>query len=99
MQRDLGKIGIQLEIQNYPHDTFFGSLLPQGKASPPTGAVADRDDIAEFENGLNYDPDDSNLFACNQVLPSGFNVVFYVNRTLDNLFAQEQAPTHASLRQ
>jgi len=99
IQRDFRQIGIQLDIQNYPHDTFFGSLLPQGKASPPTGAVADRYDIAEFENSLNYDPDDSNLFACNQVLPSGFNVDFYCNRTLDNLFAQEQATTDAGVRQ
>ena len=99
IQRDFRQIGIQLDIQNYPHDTFFGSLLPQGKASPPTGAVADRYDITEFENGLNYDPDDSNLFACNQVLPSGFNVDFYCNPTLDNLFAQEQATTDAGVRQ
>jgi peptide/nickel transport system substrate-binding protein len=99
IQRDFRQIGIQLDIQNYPHDTFFGSLLPQGKASPPTGAVADRYDITEFETGLNYDPDDSSLFACNQVPPAGFNVDFYCNSTLDNLFAQEQATADAGVRQ
>jgi peptide/nickel transport system substrate-binding protein len=99
IQRDFRQVGIKLDIQNYPEDTFFGSLLPQGKASPSTGAVADRYDIAEFENSLNYDPDDSGLFACNQLLPVGFNVDFYCNPALDNLFAQEQATTDPGVRQ
>jgi peptide/nickel transport system substrate-binding protein len=42
LQRTLQAIGIKLDIQNYPFNTFFGSFLPAGKASPPTGAVAGR---------------------------------------------------------
>jgi peptide/nickel transport system substrate-binding protein len=99
IQRNLRAIGIQLDIQNYPEDTFFGSLLPQGKTSPPTGAVADRYDIAEFGNSLNYDPDNSGLFACNQFPPAGFNFDFYCNSALDNLFAQEQATADRGVRQ
>jgi len=72
IQHDFQQIGIKLDIQNYPNDTFFGSFLPQGKASPPTGAVSGRYDIAEFAVNLPYDPDDSGLFACNQ-FPSAAN--------------------------
>ncbi len=99
VQRDFRKIGVKLDIQNYPEDTFFGSLLPQGKASPPTGAVADRYDIAEFEDSLSHDPNDSGLFACNQFPPTGFNIDFYCNAALDNLFAQEQATADPGVRQ
>jgi peptide/nickel transport system substrate-binding protein len=104
VQRDFGQVGIKLDIQNYPEDTFSGSLLPQGKASPPTGAVADRYDIAEFEDNLTYDPDDSGLFACNQFPSaannfSGLNFDFYCNPALDKLFAQEQATADPGMRQ
>jgi ABC-type transport system substrate-binding protein/serine/threonine protein kinase len=99
IQRDFGQIGIKLDIQNYPGDTFFNSLLPQGKASPPTGAVAGRYDIAEFENDWSYDPDDSSAFACNQVPPVGYNINFYCNPALDELFAQEHATADPGVRQ
>ena len=46
--RNLQAIGIKLDIHNYPGGTFFGSFLPGGKASPPTGAMAGRYDIAEW---------------------------------------------------
>ena len=104
IQRDFQQIGIKLDIQNYTFDTFFGSLLPQGKASPPTGAVAGRYDIAEFTDFLTYDPDDSSLLACNQ-FPSaannfnGLNLDFYCNPALDKLFAQEQATADPGVRQ
>jgi peptide/nickel transport system substrate-binding protein len=99
IQRDFQQIGIKLDIQNYPQDTFFGSILPQGKASPPTGAVAGRYDIAEYANNLYYDPDDSILFACNQVPPTGYNFSFYCNPALDALYKQEQATADAGVRQ
>jgi peptide/nickel transport system substrate-binding protein len=104
IQRDFGQIGIKLDIQNYANSAFFGSLLPQGKASPPTGAVAGRYDIAEWENNLTYDPDDSGLFACDQ-FPSAANVftaqnlAFYCNPALDKLFVQEQATADPGVRQ
>ena len=40
------------DIQNYNPVTFFESLLPGVKASPPTGAVSGRYDIAEVEETL-----------------------------------------------
>lgn len=104
IQSDFQQIGIKLDIQNYSYSTFFFSLLPQGKASPPTGAQAGRYDIAEFEQNLSYDPDDSSLFACNQ-FPlaannfTGLNIDFYCNPALDKLFAQEQATTNPGVRQ
>jgi peptide/nickel transport system substrate-binding protein len=104
IQRNFQQIGIKLDIQNYTYNTFFFSLLPHGKASPPTGAEAGRYDIAEFTNSLTYDPDDSSLFACNQ-FPSaannftGLNLDFYCNPALDKLFAQEQATADPGVRQ
>ena len=99
IQRDFQQIGIKLDIQNYPAVTFYGPFLNGGKASPPTGAIAGRYDIAEFDNYLNYDPDDSILFACNQVPPIGLNQSYYCNPALDKLFAQEQATLDPGIRQ
>ncbi|MFL5696422.1 MAG: ABC transporter substrate-binding protein [Ktedonobacteraceae bacterium] len=99
IQRDLKEIGIQLDIQNYPGDTFFGSLLPGGKASPPSGAVAGRYDIAEYATGYGYDPDDSWMLLCDQFAPNGGNVNFYCNPALDALYRQELATADPGLRQ
>ena len=99
IQRDLKAIGIQLDIQNYPGDTFFGPFLNGGKASPPSGAVAGRYDIAEYVNDYGYDPDDSSLLSCNQIPPKGFNVNFYCNPALDALYRQELATADPGLRQ
>src|SRR5439155_10575127 len=82
IQRNMQAIGIKLDIQNYPYDTFFGPFLTEGKASPPTGAVAGRYDIAEFASGYGYDPDDSIQFACDQFPPQGQNFNFYCNHAL-----------------
>jgi len=99
IQRNLRAIGIKLDIQNYNFLTFFYQFLPAGKASPPTGAVAGRYDIAEFAQGYGYDPDDSIYFACNQVPPTGMNFNFYCNPALDALYAQEQATVDPGVRQ
>src|SRR6266567_2584970 len=74
LQRNFKDIGIKLDIQNYPGGTFFGSILPEGKASPPSGAVAGRYDIAEFSNTFGYDPDDAFLLSCDQFPSKGFNI-------------------------
>jgi len=99
IQRAFREIGIKLDIQNYSAAAFFGTFLPQGKASPSTGAVAGRYDIAEYENGFNYDADDSAIIACNQFPPTGYNYNFYCNTALDKLFAQEQATADPGVRQ
>jgi peptide/nickel transport system substrate-binding protein len=99
IQQYLMQIGIKLDIQNYPQDEFFGSILPAGKASPPTGAVAGRFDIAEIENTGGYDPDDSYLLACDQIPPNGGNFTFYCNHALDALYTQELATTDRGKRQ
>ena len=99
MQRNLQAIGIKLDIQNYPGDTFFGSFLPGGKASSPTGAVAGRYDIAEWAWGFGYDPDDSTLLSCDQVPPNGSNFTFYCNPALDALYTQELATADVGERQ
>ncbi len=99
VQRNFSAIGIKLDIQNYPGDTFFGSFLPGGKASPPTGAISGRYDIAEFAIGFGYDPDDAFLLACDQFPPTGFNLDFYCNPALDALYQQEQATAAPGERQ
>jgi len=99
VQRNLGAIGIKLDVQNYPGSTFFNSFLPQGKASPPTGAVAGRYDIAEFQNNFGYDPDDASLLACDQFPPNGTNFGSYCNPALDALYKQEQQIADPGIRQ
>lgn len=93
LQQDFKAVGIQLDIQNYSADTYFGTILPQGKF-----------DIGEFENSWTYDADDSSAFACNQV-PSaansfgGGNYARYCNPKLDALFQQELSTTDTAARQ
>ena len=92
-------IGIKLDIQNYDINTFFGPFLTGGNASPPTGAVAGRDDIAEFANSFGYDPDDSWLLSCDQFPPNGYNYDFFCNPALDALYKQELATADPGVRQ
>src|SRR5207302_4802182 len=99
IERNFKAIGIKLDIHNYPGDTFFGSLLPGGKASPPTGAVPGRYDIAEYATGYGYDPDDSWMLLCDQFAPKGQNFDFYCNPALDALYRQELATADPVLRQ
>jgi peptide/nickel transport system substrate-binding protein len=101
IQRNLAAIGIKLDIQNYPSTTFFGPFLAGGKASPPTGAVAGRYDIAEWMWVSGYDPDDSSLLSCDQIPPQGGgnNLTFYCNHALDALYKQELVTANAGPRQ
>jgi peptide/nickel transport system substrate-binding protein len=98
IQRDLQEVGIKLDIQNYTGNIFFNTFLPEGNASPPTGAVAGRYDIAEFAYFYNWDPDDSSLLGC---LPngSGSNFDFFCDPTLDALYQQELATPDPGARQ
>jgi peptide/nickel transport system substrate-binding protein len=104
LQRNMMAIGIKLDIQNYSYEKFFppsSSFLTGGKASPPTGAVAGRYDIAEFAQGWGYDPDDSSLLSCDQIPPKGIgsNWDFYCNHALDTLYQKELATVDAGARQ
>ncbi len=100
LRRNFKDIGIKLDIENYPGRTFFGPFLSEGKASPPTGAVAGRYDIAEVGTSFVYDPDDSIVLSCGQIPPNGgSNFTFYCNHELDALYAQEVATADAGLRQ
>jgi peptide/nickel transport system substrate-binding protein len=98
IQRDLQTVGIKIDIQNYSEITPFVTLLTGGNASPPTGAVAGRYDIAEVSNFYNWDPDDSTLLGC---LPNGTgsNFDFYCNPALDALYQQELATPDPGARQ
>ena len=99
VQRNLMAIGIKLDIQNYPATQLFGSFLPGGQASPPTGAIAGRYDIAELAQTYWYDPDDSSVLSCDQIPPNGANIDFYCNPALDALYKQELATVDAGARQ
>jgi peptide/nickel transport system substrate-binding protein len=99
VQANLKAIGIQIDIQNYPPATFFGTFLTGAKPSPATGAKAGSYDIAEYENVLYFDPDDSAYFSCNQFPPAGANYSYYCNPALDALYNQERTTLDPSARQ
>ncbi len=90
-QQNFKKIGIKINIQNYPASTFFGSFLNDG--------IPGKYDIAEYEQTFGYDADDSSLLQCDQIPPNGANYDFYCNHNLDNLFKQEQATADPATRQ
>ena len=93
LQQNFATIGVKIDIQNYSADTYFGSVLPNGKF-----------DIGEFENSWTYDADDSSAFSCNQV-PSaannfgGGNYTRYCNKQLDALFQKELSVGDPNQRQ
>jgi len=86
-QTNFAKIGIKVNIQNYPSSTFFGPVLNDGK--PGTY------DIAEFATANGYDPDSAGLLQCNN--PS--NITFYCNPALDAQYKAEESSAVPSVRQ
>jgi peptide/nickel transport system substrate-binding protein len=100
LQRDLMAIGVKIDIQNYGTSYLYGTLIAAGNPSPPTGAIADRFDIAEFGNFYSYDPDDSFLMGCGKNVPAnGENASFYCNPELDALYQQEISTADPTSRQ
>jgi peptide/nickel transport system substrate-binding protein len=100
LQRDLMAIGVKIDIQNYGTSYLYGTFIAAGIPSPPTGAVADRFDIAEFGNSYSYDPDDSFLMGCGKNVPvNGENASFYCNPALDALYQQELTTADPTSRQ
>jgi peptide/nickel transport system substrate-binding protein len=86
-QQNFAKIGVKLDIQNYPASTFFGPVLNDAK--PGTF------DIAEFETGNSYDPDDAGLFQCG--VPS--NLGRFCDPAMDAAYKAEQSSAVPSVRQ
>lgn len=91
VQASFAKIGVKLDITNYPASTFFGPFLKGGEPG--------KYDIAEWASSYVYDPDDAVNNACSQIPPNGSNFNFYCNPQLDKLFSQEVATADAAARQ
>ena len=86
-QTNFLKIGIKLDIQNYPASTLFGSFVADAKP----GVY----DIVEYATSNTYDPDDSTLFQCG--VPS--NLQYYCNPKLDAQYKAEQSSGDPAVRQ
>jgi peptide/nickel transport system substrate-binding protein len=78
-QANFLKIGIKLDIMDYPASTFFGSLLPAG--------VPGKYDIAEFAESGAYDPDNSIILTCAE--KGSGNLAFYCSKQMDALQKQQ----------
>jgi len=88
-QANFAKIGIKLDIMDYPASTFFGSVLPGGK--PGTY------DVAEFEESGAYDPDNSLILTC--AAKGAGNLAFYCNPKMDQLQMQQVSTGDPTARQ
>src|SRR6266446_807909 len=88
-QQNFLKIGIKLDIMNYPASTFFGSLLPAGKPG--------QYDIAEFAESGAYDPDNSILLTCAEKGTGNF--AFYCNPQMEALQKQQLSTGDSTARQ
>src|SRR6202162_3962014 len=88
-QANFKKIGIKLDIMNYPASTFFGSLLPAGQPG--------KYDIAEFAESGAYDPDNSILLTCAE--KGSGNLAFYCSQQMDALQKQQLATGDPTARQ
>ncbi len=86
-QQNFKKIGIKLDIQNYPASTLFGTFLFDGKP----GVY----DIVEYETAVGIDPDDAAFFQTGN--PG--NTTYYSNPALDALYKQEQGTADPAARQ
>jgi peptide/nickel transport system substrate-binding protein len=88
-QANFKKIGIKLNIMNYPASTFFGSILPAGK--PGTY------DIAEFAESGAYDPDNSLNLTCAEKGTGNF--AFYCTSQMEALQKQQLSTGDNAARQ
>lgn len=84
-QANWKKIGIKVNIQNYPASTLFSTFLTDAKP----GVF----DIVEYATGVSYDPDDSGLFMCGLIGNT------YCNPKLDALYKQELSSADPNVRQ
>jgi peptide/nickel transport system substrate-binding protein len=88
-QANFKKIGIKLDIMNYPASTFFGSVLPAG--------VPGKYDIAEFAESGSYDPDNSVILTCAE--KGSGNLAFYCSSQMDALQKQQLSTGDNTARQ
>jgi len=88
-QANFKKIGIKLDVQNYPASTFFGTLLPGGQPG--------KFDIAEFEESGSYDPDNSIILTCAE--KGSGNLAFYCNPQMEQYQKQQLSSGDNAVRQ
>lgn len=71
-QQDLKNIGVKIDIVNYPADTYFGTILPNGTF-----------DIGEYASSATAgDPADNTQWDCDQFpAAGGFNVMHWCDQT------------------
>jgi peptide/nickel transport system substrate-binding protein len=89
VQQELGQIGVKIVIQNYPANTFFGTILYKGQFQ-----------IAEYQATPGPDPDLRTYRAdsCQAFPPYGSNYGFWCNQTVNKLLAQEEQITNIPQR-
>jgi len=84
-QANWKKIGIKVDIQNYPSSTLFGPFLLDQKPGVW--------DIVEYTTGNGYDPDSAPLLMC------GVPTNPYCNPQLDAQYKAEQSSADPAVRQ
>jgi peptide/nickel transport system substrate-binding protein len=94
-QQDLLAVGIDLQIQNWDSDIFFGSY--SDGAAPAIGTI----DIMEWSDSTYFPDPDTDYYLCDQIPddenPWGYNY-FGCDETLDTLFSQQIVETDAAAR-
>jgi peptide/nickel transport system substrate-binding protein len=88
-QANFAKIGVKVDIRNYPASTFFSTFLRGGK--PGTY------DLAEWTSSYPYDGNDARGLACDQIGTYNFN--WYCNPQMDALFLKEEQTADPTQRQ
>lgn len=95
-QQQLGELGVELTLENYPSDIFFNGYADGGPVA--TGQY----DVAQWSTTTNFPDPDSSRFLCNQIPsdenPTGANWTGYCNEELDALFAQQATTTDPAAR-
>jgi peptide/nickel transport system substrate-binding protein len=89
-QQQLAEVGIQLQLENYDSNIFFGGYADDAPLAKG------RFDIGEWSDASNFPDPDVGYFLCAEIPtdenPSGLNNQRYCNEEVDALFA-EQAST------
>lgn len=96
-QQQLAEIGIKLELQSYPADTYFSSYSEGGPCA--TGQL----DICESSNNPAFPDPDTSIFTCREIPtdenPTGVNDQHLCDPDLDALFAQQSTEVDFAARQ